>query len=126
MCEHHLLPFMGHTLPSYATRWSSVGSGGLARGESVSHAAAGSGRMTEQIADLLERGLGAKGVAVVLEASHMYDDSWCTETCKSLRHFNNKNFQDNVSSRAEVLSSMERIKSGGICCATIVVGRSCV
>ena len=63
-------------------------------------------RMTEQIADLLEHDLGAKRVAVVLEASH---------TCMTIRGVRKPGslcvtsaikgiFRDNVSSRAEVLS----------------------
>ena len=62
--------------------------------------------MTEQIADLLEHELGAKGVAVVIEASH---------TCMTIRGVRKPEsvcvtsamkgiFRANVSSRAEVMS----------------------
>jgi GTP cyclohydrolase I len=62
--------------------------------------------MTEEIADLLEKDLGAKGVAVVVEATH---------TCMTIRGVRKPGslcvtsamkglFRSNVSSRAEVLS----------------------
>jgi GTP cyclohydrolase I len=63
-------------------------------------------RLTETIADLLEQELGAKGVAVVVEATH---------TCMTIRGVRKPGslcvtsamkgvFRANVSSRAEVLS----------------------
>jgi GTP cyclohydrolase I len=62
--------------------------------------------MTEQIADLLVHDLGAKGVAVVVEASH---------TCMTIRGVRKPGsvcvtsamkglFRSNISSRAEVMS----------------------
>ena len=77
MCEHHLLPFMGHAHIGYIPDGRVLGLSKLARVvESVSHRPQVQERMTEQIADLLEHDLGAKGVAVVLEASH---------TCMTIR-----------------------------------------
>ena len=71
MCEHHLLPFMGHAHIGYIPNGRVLGLSKLARVvEAVSHKPQVQERMTEQIADLLEHDLGAKGVAVVLEASH--------------------------------------------------------
>ena len=107
MCEHHLLPFMGHAHIGYIPDGRVLGLSKLARVvESVSHRPQVQERMTEQIADLLEHDLGAKGVAVVLEASH---------TCMTIRGVRKPGslcvtsaikgiFRDNVSSRAEVLS----------------------
>ena len=107
MCEHHLLPFMGHAHIGYIPDGRVLGLSKLARVvESVSHRPQVQERMTEQIADLLEHDLGAKGVAVVLEASH---------TCMTIRGVREPGslcvtsaikgiFRDNVSSRAEVLS----------------------
>ena len=74
--------------------------------EVVSHRPQVQERMTETIADLLENDLGAKGVAVVVEASH---------TCMTIRGVRKPGslcvtsamkgiFRSNVSSRAEVLS----------------------
>jgi GTP cyclohydrolase I len=74
--------------------------------EVVSHRPQVQERMTEQIADLLVEDLGAKGVAVVVEASH---------TCMTIRGIRKPGslcvtsamkgiFRSNVSSRAEVMS----------------------
>ena len=107
MCEHHLLPFMGHAHIGYIPNGRVLGLSKLARVvEAVSHKPQVQERMTEQIADLLEHDLGAKGVAVVLEASH---------TCMTIRGVRKPGslcvtsamkgiFRDNVSSRAEVMS----------------------
>ena len=107
ICEHHLLPFMGHAHIGYIPNGRVLGLSKLARVvEVVSHRPQVQERMTEQIADLLERDLGAKGVAVVLEASH---------TCMTIRGVRKPGslcvtsamkglFRNNVSSRAEVMS----------------------
>jgi len=71
VCEHHLLPFMGHAHIGYMPDGRVLGLSKLARVvEAVSHRPQVQERMTEQIADLLEHDLGAKGVAVVVEATH--------------------------------------------------------
>jgi GTP cyclohydrolase I len=107
ICEHHLLPFMGHAHIGYIPNGWVLGLSKLARVvEVVSHRPQVQERMTEQIADLLVNDLGAKGVAVVLEASH---------TCMTIRGVRKPGslcvtsamkglFRDNVSSRAEVMS----------------------
>ena len=105
--EHHLLPFMGHAHIGYMPDGRVVGLSKLARVvEAVSHRPQVQERMTEQIADLLEHDLGAKGVAVVVEATH---------TCMTIRGVRKPGslcvtsaikgvFRSNVSSRAEVMS----------------------
>ncbi len=107
VCEHHLLPFMGHAHIGYLPDGRVLGLSKLARVvEVVSHRPQVQERMTEQIADLLEIDLGAKGVAVVVEATH---------TCMTIRGVRKPSsvcvtsamkglFRSNVSSRAEVLS----------------------
>lgn len=107
MCEHHLLPFMGQAHIGYLPDGKVLGLSKLARVvEVVSHRPQVQERMTEQIADLLEKDLGAKGVAVVVEATH---------TCMTIRGVRKPGslcvtsamkgiFRSNVSSRAEVLS----------------------
>ena len=77
VCEHHLLPFMGHAHIGYLPNGRVLGLSKLARVvEALSHRPQVQERMTEQIADLLVHDLGAKGVAVVVEASH---------TCMTIR-----------------------------------------
>ncbi len=66
VCEHHLLPFMGHAHIGYLPNGRVLGLSKLARVvEALSHRPQVQERMTEQIADLLVHDLGAKGVAVV-------------------------------------------------------------
>jgi GTP cyclohydrolase I len=107
ICEHHLLPFMGHAHIGYLPDGRVLGLSKLARlVEVVSHRPQVQERMTEQIADLLVDDLGAKGVAVVVEASH---------TCMTIRGVRKPGsvcvtsamkglFRSNISSRAEVMS----------------------
>ena len=107
VCEHHLLPFMGKAHIGYLPNGRVLGLSTLARVvEVVSHRPQVQERMTETIADLLENDLGAKGVAVVVEASH---------TCMTIRGVRKPGslcvtsamkgvFRSNVSSRAEVMS----------------------
>lgn len=107
MCEHHLLPFTGKAHIGYLPDGRVLGLSKLGRiVEVVSHRPQVQERMTEQLADLLEEDLGAKGVAVVVEASH---------SCMTIRGIRKPGslcvtsamkgiFRSNVSSRAEVMS----------------------
>ncbi len=77
VCEHHLLPFMGKVHIAYLPNGQVVGLSKLARVvEVVSHRPQVQERMTEEIADLVMDELHAKGVGVVIEASH---------TCMTIR-----------------------------------------
>jgi GTP cyclohydrolase I len=106
MCEHHLLPFMGKAHIGYMPNGRVVGLSKLARVvEAVSRRPQVQERMTEVIADLLLEELGAKGVAVVVEATHSCmairgvrkPGSVCvTSAMKGL-------FRSNLSSRSEVM-----------------------
>jgi GTP cyclohydrolase I len=107
MCEHHLLPFMGQAHIAYLPKGKIVGLSKLARVvEVVSHRPQVQERMTEQVADLLMEELEAKGVAVVLEASH---------SCMTIRGIHKPNslcttsamrgvFKSNLSTRAELMA----------------------
>ena len=107
LCEHHLLPFMGHAHIGYIPDGRVVGLSKLARVvESVAHRPQVQERMTEQIADLLIQELKVKGVAVVVEAIH---------TCMIIRGVRKPGsvcvtsamkgiFRTNPSSRAEVMT----------------------
>ena len=71
MCEHHLLPFIGKAHIGYLPNGKVVGLSKLARVvDEVAHRPQVQERMTEEIADMLLEELNAKGVAVVIEASH--------------------------------------------------------
>ncbi|MCL4109031.1 UNVERIFIED_CONTAM: hypothetical protein GTU68_052669 [Idotea baltica] len=107
MCEHHLLPFMGVAHIGYLPNHKVTGLSKLARVvEEVSHRPQVQERMTHQIADLVEDVLDAKGVVVVLEATH---------TCMTIRGVRKPGsltvtsavrglLKTNISSRAEALS----------------------
>lgn len=71
MCEHHMLPFMGVAHVGYVPNGKVAGLSKLARVvEEVSKRPQVQERMTHQIADLMSSELDAKGVIVVLEATH--------------------------------------------------------
>lgn len=107
MCEHHLLPFMGEAHIGYLPNGKITGLSKLARVvEDISHRPQVQERMTHQIADLMVSELGAKGVIVVIEATH---------TCMTIRGIRKPGsltvtsavrglFKSNVSSRAEVMA----------------------
>ncbi len=109
MCEHHMLPFMGKAHIGYLPGKRVVGLSKLARVvDSVARRPQVQERMTEQIADLLEQQLRAKGVAVVIEAVH---------TCMTIRGIRRPGsvcvtsamkgcFRNRASSRAEIMTLM--------------------
>jgi GTP cyclohydrolase I len=71
LCEHHLLPFRGTAHIVYAPSESVAGFGSLARVLEVLAARLQvQERLTSQLADAVESGLGARGVVVVVEATH--------------------------------------------------------
>lgn len=106
MCEHHLLPFMGKAHIGYIPNGKVLGLSKLARVvESVSRRPQVQERMTEEVAHLIESELDAKGVAVVVEATH---------TCMTIRGVRKPGsmcvtsamkglFRTNQSSRTEIM-----------------------
>jgi GTP cyclohydrolase IA len=107
MCEHHMLPFMGVAHIGYAPHGRVIGLSKLARVvEVVARRPQVQERMTETIANLLVEELQAKGVAVVIEATH---------TCMTIRGIRKPGslcvtsamkglFRQNVSSRTEIMN----------------------
>jgi GTP cyclohydrolase IA len=107
MCEHHMLPFMGHAHIGYMPNGRVIGLSKLARVvEVVARRPQVQERMTETIANLLVEELDAKGVAVVIEATH---------TCMTIRGIRKPGslcvtsamkgiFRSNLSSRSEVMN----------------------
>ena len=70
-CEHHLLPFIGTAHVAYIPDGQVVGLSKIPRVIDVlSRRPQLQERLTEEVADLLMSELKAKGVAVVMEASH--------------------------------------------------------
>jgi GTP cyclohydrolase I len=107
MCEHHMLPFMGKAHIGYLPDGRVVGLSKLARVvEGVARRPQVQERMTEEIANLLEEELHAKGVAVVIEAVH---------TCMTIRGIRKPGavcvtsamkgaFRKSLSTRAEIMT----------------------
>ena len=107
MCEHHLLPFFGKAHIAYLPKGKIVGLSKLARVvEVLSRRPQVQERMTEELADLLVAELDARGVGVILEATHTCmtirgvrkPDSICTTS--AMRGV----FRDNQSTRSELLA----------------------
>jgi len=71
VCEHHLLPFIGTAHIAYVPGDKVVGLGSLPRVvDTLAARPQLQERLTEEIADTLQQGLGPLGVLVVLEAAH--------------------------------------------------------
>lgn len=72
MCEHHMLPFMGRIHVAYIPNQKVVGLSKLARiVEMYSRRLQVQERLTRQVAEAVQTILEPRGVAVVMEASHM-------------------------------------------------------
>ena len=76
-CEHHLLPFTGRAHVGYLPNGKVVGLSKIPRVIDVlARRPQMQERLTEEVADLLMNELGARGIGVVMEASH---------TCMTIR-----------------------------------------
>ena len=107
MCEHHLLPFMGKAHVAYLPNGKVVGLSKIPRVvEVLAHRPQVQERMTEELADLLMTELDARGVGVILEATH---------TCMAIRGVRKTGsvtttsamrgtFRSNPSTRSELLA----------------------
>jgi len=72
MCEHHMLPFFGKAHVAYIPNGRIVGLSKLARVVEVfARRLQVQERLTDQIADALQRTLEPQGVGVVIEAYHL-------------------------------------------------------
>ncbi|HZY86657.1 MAG TPA: GTP cyclohydrolase I FolE [Gemmataceae bacterium] len=107
LCEHHLLPFFGKAHIAYLPQGKIVGLSKLARVvEALSRRPQVQERMTEELADLLMSELDARGVGVILEASHTCmtvrgvrkPDSVCTTSAMR------GTFRSNQSTRGELMA----------------------
>ncbi|MGE3821575.1 MAG: GTP cyclohydrolase I FolE [Isosphaeraceae bacterium] len=106
-CEHHLLPFTGVAHVAYLPEGKVIGLSKIPRVLDVlARRPQMQERLTEELADLLMTELDAKGVAVVVEASH---------SCMTIRGVHKANssfvtsamrgvFKERLATRSEVLS----------------------
>jgi GTP cyclohydrolase I len=109
-CEHHLLPFYGKAHIAYLPNGKIVGLSKLARViDILGRRPQVQERMTEHLADLLMKQLDARGVGVILEATH---------TCMTVRGVRKHNsvcttsamrgtFQTNLSTRSELMALIQ-------------------
>ena len=107
MCEHHLLPFSGVAHVAYIPDGKVTGLSKLARVvDEVARRPQVQERMTQTIAEMVDKHLSTQGVAVVIKAEH---------TCMSIRGIKKPGsttvtsavrgvFKDNQSTRAEFMS----------------------
>lgn len=71
MCEHHLLPFIGKAHTAYVPDGKVLGISKLARAvDLLARRPQVQERLTNQVADLIERIAEPRGVAVIMEATH--------------------------------------------------------
>ena len=110
LCEHHMLPFFGRAHVAYLPSGKVVGLSKLARVvEDLSRRPQVQEQMTEELADLIMTELGARGVGVILEATHTCmtvrgvrkPDSLCTTSAMR------GTFRDNPSTRGELLALVQ-------------------
>jgi GTP cyclohydrolase I len=106
-CEHHLLPFIGMAHVAYLPNGKIAGLSKLARVvDSMARRPQVQEQMAQQVADLLMTELNARGVAVILEASH---------SCMTVRGVQKPDsmtttsamrgaFRDNPATRTELLA----------------------
>ncbi len=111
LCEHHLLPFVGKCHIAYLPQGKVLGLSKLARiVDMYARRLQIQEKLTKQIADAVDTAVGAKGVAVVIEAKHM---------CMMMRGVEKQNsvmttsvmtgiFRKEMSTRAEFLSLINR------------------
>jgi len=111
-CEHHLMPFYGRAHIGYLPQGRIVGISKVARLlDALAHRPQVQERLTSQVADYLcEKGLGASGAGVVIEAVHL---------CMTLRGVKKPGskvvtvasrgtFRDDPRTRAEFFALIER------------------
>ena len=107
MCEHHLMPFTGKAHTAYIPRKGVLGISKLARVVDVlSRRPQVQERLTNQVADLIEKVVDPRGVAVIIEAQH---------TCMTVRGIKKPGsvvvtsamrgiFRENLATRTEVMN----------------------
>jgi GTP cyclohydrolase I len=111
LCEHHMLPFMGHVHVAYIPKGTVIGLSKIPRiVDMFARRLQVQERMTRQIADFVCQVLDPLGVAVVAEGMHMcammrgVKKSDVTMTTSAMCGV----FQTNSATRAEFMAHLER------------------
>ncbi len=111
LCEHHLLPFLGHAHVAYIPKGRIIGLSKIPRiVDMYGHRLQLQERLTDQIADFLVGALQPRGVAVVLDGVHLcslirgvrkHDSQMTTSAMRGC-------FQEDAQVRAEFLAHLGR------------------
>jgi GTP cyclohydrolase I len=111
LCEHHMLPFIGHAHVAYIPRGKVIGLSKIPRiVDMFARRLQVQERMTRQIANFLNEVLDARGVAVVVEGKHMcsmmrgvkkHDSNMTTSTMLGT-------FRENETTRGEFMAHLDR------------------
>jgi GTP cyclohydrolase I len=111
LCEHHMLPFVGHAHVAYIPRGKVIGLSKIPRiVDMFGYRLQVQERMTRQIANFINEVLDPRGVAVVVEGKHMcsmmrgvhkHDSSMTTSTMLGA-------FRDNQATRNEFMAHLNR------------------
>ena len=111
LCEHHMLPFLGHAHIAYIPNEKVIGLSKIPRiVDMFARRLQVQERLTRQIADFINEVLEPQGVAVVMDGQHMcgmvrgvqkHDSGMTTSTMLG-------NFRENRETRAEFMSHINR------------------
>ena len=114
LCEHHMLPFIGHAHVAYLPKGKVIGLSKIPRiVDMFARRLQVQERMTRQIADFINEILEPDGVAVVVEGVHM---------CSMMRGVNKNDssmttsamlgcFRENSKTRAEFMAHLSRART---------------
>jgi len=112
LCEHHMLPFLGHAHVAYIPRGKVIGLSKIPRiVDMFAKRLQVQERMTRQIANFINEVLDPRGVAVVVDGKHMcgmmrgvekHDPSMTTSAMIGA-------FRENTSTRYEFMSHLGRV-----------------
>lgn len=111
LCEHHMLPFMGHAHVAYIPGEKVIGLSKIPRiVDMFSRRLQVQERLTRQIGDFIQDVLGAKGVAVIMDGMHMCSMMRGVEKCHSGMTTSAflGDFKENKDLRTEFMAHLER------------------
>ena len=111
LCEHHMLPFMGHAHVAYIPNGKVIGLSKIPRiVDMFSRRLQVQERMTRQIADFINEVLEPKGVAVVMDGMHMCSMMRGVQKCHSGMTTSAMLgcFRENDTTRAEFMAHINR------------------
>ncbi|MGB1287352.1 MAG: GTP cyclohydrolase I FolE [Aggregatilineales bacterium] len=111
LCEHHMLPFMGHAHVAYIPGEKVIGLSKIPRiVDMFARRLQVQERLTRQIAEFIDDLLQPQGVAVVIDGSHMCSMIRGVQKCHSGMTTSAMlgNFRENKDTRAEFMAHIQR------------------